>query len=130
MTSLDVTPDPTRRPFAGRRIHVGDLLLQGVAGLAAFAVTVLFVLVAWKIVDGSRLSISTFGLGFVGHVAWNPVPGREVYGAASFLFGTAVTSLLALSLAAPLALGVALFLTELAPSTLRGPVTALVETLA
>jgi phosphate transport system permease protein len=53
-----------------------------------------------------------------------------LYGAGSFLFGTAVTSLVALLLAAPLAIGVALFLTELAPSFLRGPVTALVETLA
>jgi phosphate transport system permease protein len=55
---------------------------------------------------------------------------KNVYGAASFLFGTAVTSLLALALAAPLALGIALFLTELAPRVLRAPVTALVETLA
>jgi phosphate transport system permease protein len=55
---------------------------------------------------------------------------KHVYGAGSFLFGTAVTSLVALALAAPLALGVALFLTELAPRRLRGPVTALVETLA
>lgn len=130
MTSLDVSPDSARRPFTGRRVRIGDLVLQGVAGLAALAVLVLVVSVAWKVVDGSRLSISTFGLGFVGHVAWNPVPGREVYGAASFLFGTAVTSLSALLLAAPLALGIALFLTELAPSGLRGAVTALVETLA
>jgi phosphate transport system permease protein len=58
------------------------------------------------------------------------VLGHELYGAGSFLFGTAVTSLVALLLAAPLAIGVALFLTELAPRFLRGPVTALVETLA
>src|SRR6185437_16908956 len=51
-------------------------------------------------------------------------------GAAVFLFGTAVTSLGALLLATPLALGIALFLTELAPGWIRGPVTALVETLA
>ena len=59
-----------------------------------------------------------------------PSPGREVYGAGSFLFGTAVTSFAALLLAAPLAIGIALFLTELAPRGLRAPVTALVETLA
>ena len=56
--------------------------------------------------------------------------GREVFGAASFLFGTAITSLIALALAGPLAIAVALFLTELAPRVLRAPVTALVETLA
>ncbi|HZT53187.1 MAG TPA: phosphate ABC transporter permease subunit PstC, partial [Gaiellaceae bacterium] len=70
----------------------------------------------------------TFGLGFVAHVGWDPVHLR--FGAGSFLFGTAVTSLGALLLAAPLALGIALFLSELAPRWLRGPVTALVETLA
>jgi phosphate transport system permease protein len=64
----------------------------------------------------------------VTRVAWDPV--KNVYGAGSFLFGTAVTSLFALAVAAPLAIGIALFLTELAPRRLRAPVTALVETLA
>jgi phosphate transport system permease protein len=67
-------------------------------------------------------------VGFVTRVAWDPV--KNVYGAGSFLFGTAVTSLLALAIAAPLAIGIALFLTELAPRRLRAPVTALIETLA
>jgi phosphate transport system permease protein len=111
-------------------VHLGDVLLQGVAALAAAATTILVGLIVWKVVDGSRLSIDRYGLGFVTHIAWNPVSGREVYGAASFLFGTAVTSFGALLLAAPLAMGVALFLTELAPRAVRAPVTALVETLA
>ena len=55
---------------------------------------------------------------------------KHVYGAGSFLFGTVVTSLVALAIATPLAIAIALFLTELAPRWLRGPVTALVETLA
>ena len=59
---------------------------------------------------------------------WDPV--KHVYGAGSFLFGTVVTSLAALAIATPLAIAIALFLTELAPRWLRGPVTALVETLA
>lgn len=81
-------------------------------------------------IDGARPSISRFGISFVWHDVWNPVVGREAYGAASFLFGTAITSFFALLLATPLAIGIALFLTELAPRPLRGPVTALVETLA
>jgi phosphate transport system permease protein len=118
MSSADLTTDVARRPLSGRRGHVGDLLLQTVAGLAALAATALVFVIAWKVVDGARLSLSTFGLDFVGRIAWNPVAGREVYGAASFLFGTAVTSLGALLLAAPLAMGIALFLTELAPRAL------------
>src|SRR5205085_7401021 len=80
------------------------------------------------VVSGAQLSLSTFGLGFVTHVGWDPVHLR--FSAGSFLFGTAVTSIGALLLATPLALGIALFLTELAPRWIRGPVTALVETLA
>ena len=130
MSTLDTTTDVARRSLSGRRARLGDLLLQGAAGLAALAALVLVGLIVYKIVDGARLSLSTFGLSFVWHVVWNPVQGREAYGAGSFLFGTAVTSIGALLLATPIALGIALFLSELAPRWIRGPVTALVETLA
>jgi len=130
MSSAELTPEVARRPFSGRRARFGDVLLQVVAGAAALGATALVALIVWKIVDGARLSLSTYGLHFITRVAWNPVLGREVYGAGSFLFGTAITSLFALLLAAPLAIGVSLFLTELAPDALRAPVTALVETLA
>ena len=130
MTSLDVTTDSARRPFPGRRARLGDLLLQGGAGIAALGALVLVGLIVWKMVQGSGLARSEFGLPFVWHAVWNPVYGREAYGAGSFLFGTAVTSIGALVLATPIALGIALFLSELAPRWIRGPVTALVETLA
>jgi phosphate transport system permease protein len=130
LSSAELTTEPTRRPFTGRRVHLGDLVLQSVAAAATLGAVSLVALIVWKIVEGARLSLSTYGLGFITQVAWNPVAGRELYGAGSFLFGTAVTSLLALLLAAPLALGIALFLTELAPNAIKAPVTALVETLA
>jgi phosphate transport system permease protein len=130
VTSLDLTTDAARRPFPGRRPRLGDLLLQGIAGLAALAALVLVGLIVWKVIEGARLSFSTFGLPFVWHNAWNPVLGHEDFGARSLLYGTAVTSFGALLLATPIALGIALFLTELAPRWIRGPVTALVETLA
>src|SRR6266581_586941 len=130
MSSAELTPEVARRPLTGRRARLGDLLLQLVAGAAAAAATVLVLLIAWKVILGARPAIARFGLHFVTHVAWNPVVGREVFGAASFLFGTVITSLFALALAAPLAIGCALFLTELAPRVLRAPVTSLVETLA
>ncbi|HZD88388.1 MAG TPA: phosphate ABC transporter permease subunit PstC [Gaiellaceae bacterium] len=128
MSTFDATGSDARRPFTGRRARPGDLLLQGVAALAALGATVLVVLIAYKVVDGARLSLSTFGLGFLTHTVWDPVHGR--FGAAEFLGDTALTSIGALVLATPLALGIALFLTELAPRWVRGPVTALVETLA
>jgi len=111
-------------------VRFGDLVLQVVAGAAALGTTVLVGLIVWKVIDGAWPAIQEYGLAFVTRVAWNPVIGHELYGAGSFLYGTAITSLFALLLAAPLAMGVALFLTELAPRFLRAPVTALVETLA
>ncbi|MFL5916555.1 MAG: phosphate ABC transporter permease subunit PstC [Gaiellaceae bacterium] len=128
MSTLDATSETARRPFAGRRARLGDVLLQGVAGTAAAGAVVLLGLIAYKVVEGSRLGLSTFGLGFLSRIGWDPVHNKM--GAAVFLFGAAVTSLGALLLATPLALGIALFLTELAPRWIRGPVTALVETLA
>ena len=122
--------DATAPRLSGRRYRPGDVSLQTVAAAAAAAACVLVGLIVWKVIDGSLPSIRAYGLPFVWHVAWNPVLGHELYGAGSFLFGTAITSLVALLLAAPLAIGVALYLTELAPRIVRGPVTALVETLA
>jgi phosphate transport system permease protein len=130
MSAADLTPETTRRPFTGRRVRFGDLVLQGLAGIAAAAATALVGLITWKLIEGAWPSVTTFGLHFITRIAWNPVVGKEVFGAASFLFGTAITSLIALALAGPLAIAVALFLTELAPRALRAPVTALVETLA
>jgi phosphate transport system permease protein len=128
VSTLDATGAPVRRPFSGRRTRPGDVLLQGVAGIAALGSVVLVGLIAYKVAEGSRLALSTFGLGFLTHLGWDVPHSR--FGAASLLFGTAVTSIGALLLATPLALGIALFLTELAPRWIRAAVTALVETLA
>jgi phosphate transport system permease protein len=128
LSVADYTPEATRRPLTGRRVRLGDLSLQAVAGAAAAAATFLVLLIAYKVVRGAEPAIVRYGVEFITRVAWDPV--KNVYGAGSFLFGTAVTSLLALAIAAPLSIGIALFLTELAPRALRAPVTALVETLA
>jgi phosphate transport system permease protein len=128
VSTFSATGEAARRPFSGRRARLGDVLLQCVAGTAAVGAVALLGLIAYKVVEGSRLALSRFGLGFLAHIGWDPVHNRM--GAAVFLFGAAVTSLGALILATPLALGIALFLTELAPRWIRAPVTALVETLA
>jgi phosphate transport system permease protein len=128
MSTFDATGITARRPVTGRRMRPGDILLQVVAGLAALGAIGLAALIAYKVVDGARLSLSTFGLGFLVHSNWDPVHGR--FGAAQFLGDTVMTSFGALVLATPLALGIALFLSELSPGWLRAPVTALVETLA
>jgi phosphate transport system permease protein len=128
VSTLETTTDAARPPPAGRGGPRRGPHLQGTAGIAAAGAFVLVGLIIYKVVQGARLSLSTLGLGFVTHVGWDPI--HLEFGAGSFLFGTAVTSIGALVLATPIALGIALFLSELAPAWIRGPVSALVETLA
>ena len=123
-------PAPDARKLTRRiAIRPGDLLLQLVTGAAALAATALVLLVAVQLFRDAWPAIQRFGFGFLKDSVWDPGQG-QVFGAASFIFGTILTSLIALALAAPLSIAIALFLTELAPRWLRGPVGALVEMLA
>ena len=124
-----MTAVPTEFP-AGRRFgdRIGDNTLKVLTGAAGVGVVVLIGAIAWKVIDGSTLSFSEFGLGFLVHSVWDPV--HNEFGALSFIYGTAVTSFIALLLAAPLAIGIALYLTELAPRAVREVIGALVEMLA
>jgi phosphate transport system permease protein len=85
-------------------------------------------LIATELVQNSRLSIAKFGIKFFFGHAWDPVNGD--FGALPFVFGTLVSSLLALIIAVPLAIGVAVFLTEMCPKALRGILSFLSELLA
>ena len=109
----------------GRR---ADRAFRYVTG--AFAVGALLTLAAMalEMIRASALSLRTFGPGFVTSSDWDPV--RETFGALPLLFGTVVSSLLALLLAVPVALGTAVALSQLAPRWLAGPLGFLVELLA
>lgn len=96
-----------------------------VCAVSLFAIVALIITV---LVLRSRLSLAQFGWRFFGHTAWDPVNGD--FGAFPFIFGTVATSLLALLFAVPLALGVAIFITELCPKLLRAPISFLTELLA
>jgi phosphate transport system permease protein len=110
------------------RFNPGDAVLYGVTLAAALSALVLLILIAREIIADAWPAMKEFGLGFLTSKTWDP--SNDVYGAATFLFGTALTSFGALLLAGPISLAIALFLTELAPRWLRGPVGALVEMLA
>ncbi len=100
------------------------------ASLTALALTLPLLLLALlaELVANARPAIERFGWRFLWTSVWDPV--AEVYGAAPMIFGTLASSALALLLAVPLALGVAIFLTEFAPGWMRKPVAFLVELLA
>ncbi len=82
----------------------------------------------YELVDQARPSYDKFGLGFVTGKVWNPV--TFTFGALPAIYGTLISSTLALVLAVPISLGAAIFLSELAPNWLRTPASYLIETLA
>ena len=129
MTST--TYEPAAAPESDLRrsgIRLGDLLFKGIAILAALAATVLLGLIAWKVLDLAWPAIQNFGLSFIWTEAWDPV--TQDFGALIFIYGTVVTSLIALVIATPLSIAIALFLTEIAPRRLAAPIATMVELLA
>jgi phosphate transport system permease protein len=105
-----------------------DAAFKWAATGAALTILALIALVGWKLSEGAHLAIAKFGFSFFASSDWNPV--TEQYGALPFIFGTLVSSLLALLIAVPLGVATALFLTDLAPQRLRQPIVMVIEMLA
>ena len=126
-TTYETTTAP-ESDLRRRGIRIGDLLFKGIAILAALAATVLLGWIAFKVVDLAWPAIQDFGLSFVWTEAWDPVTNQ--FGALIFIYGTVVTSLIALAIATPLSIAIALFLTEIAPRRLAAPIATMVELLA
>jgi len=97
-------------------------------GLFAGLVLLIVVAIGFELTRQSMLSITKFGLGFWKGTTWDPVSGE--FGALPFIWGTLYSSLLALIIAAPIALGIAIFISELCPQMLRQPLSYLTELLA
>lgn len=106
----------------------GDIVYRSLTTAFAVAIPVLLAFITWEVVAAAWPALRQFGFGFLTSSEWDPV--RNQFGAAPMIFGTIVSSLLALLLAAPLALGVAIFLSEFSPHWLRQPVSFLVDLLA
>jgi phosphate transport system permease protein len=109
---------------------LGDRVFASLCRGAGLLVLLLLGAIILTLFIGGLPVFREFGLSFLWSTAWNPAEGRENYGALVAVFGTVVTSVLAILMAVPLAFGVAFFLTELAPPWLRQPVGTAVELLA
>jgi phosphate transport system permease protein len=122
-------PSPIRE-FLSRRGNgkLADDTFSAAMLLCACSVFVIVAFIATMLVLRSKLSLMQFGLKFFSTSDWDPVSGT--FGALPFIYGTLATSFLALLIAVPLAMGVAVFLTELCPKALRGPISFLTELLA
>jgi phosphate transport system permease protein len=124
----EVTPDGQGIAALLTGAAIGDRAYRIVITLFAVCVPILLLLIAWEIGIAGWPAFREFGPGFLTSSTWDPV--RGVFGAAPAIYGTIVSSILALLIATPLALGVALFLSEFAPPWLRQPVAFLVDLLA
>ena len=125
---MSQTTQSTAAPLPPPRSHAADRTFRWAALVAALTVFALIALVGWELYTGSRLAIQKFGVSFLGSSTWDPV--SDVYGALPFIFGTLVSSALALVIAVPLGVATALFLTEMAPMRIRQPVITVIEMLA
>lgn len=111
-----------------RRLEHGDVIFRALTVIAGLVVVLTAIAIGYELWQNSSLPRIKFGLDFLATTNWDPV--IEDFGALPFLYGTLQTSFLALLIAIPIGLGVAIFLSELAPEWLRQPLGFLVELLA
>ena len=127
--STETAPTAAAAPAASlEQADYGDRVFKGLLTVAALAVPILLAFLVFELWDGARLAIGRFGFDFVTTSVWDPV--AEKFGALPLIFGTLASSLLALLIAVPLSLGVAIYLTEFAPKVVRQPVAFLIGLLA
>jgi phosphate transport system permease protein len=127
LAPMDVPAPPLSRTRS-LRDRLGDAALVALTAFAAALSVLVVAAIVWRVVDGAWPAIRAFHLAFLWHDAWNPVTSQ--FGARDFVVGTLVTSFGALVLATPVSIAIGLFLSELAPPALRGPIGTLIEMLA
>jgi len=111
-----------------RRFNYGDALVLGLVLLGATSIVLVLAGIVYVLTDHAWKSITEFGFGFFTGQTWDPV--KLKFGALPAIYGTVVSSLVGLAIAVPISLGVAIFLSEVAPRFIRVPVSFLVEMLA
>src|SRR6201987_2939392 len=110
------------------RLRLGDAAFRPLTRAAAIGVLVLVSAVIFSLFRGSIPALKTFGFGFLASERWNPV--TENFGALPAIYGTMITSFVAMLFAVPIGLMIAFFLTELCPLWLRRPIGIAIELLA
>jgi phosphate transport system permease protein len=108
--------------------RLGNILFGGSAWTFGILVLILLLAVMISLVIGAAPAFREFGISFVWTEVWNPV--KDHYGALSPLYGTLITSIIAMVIGVPVSLGIAIFLTELCPNYLKRPISTAVELLA
>jgi phosphate transport system permease protein len=122
------TPAPTDRAKALQRLRLGDDVFRHLTRIAAITVLVILTGIIISLIYGSIPALRAFGLKFLVTEVWNPVTNK--FGGIAAIYGTLVTSFIAMLIAVPVGLFIALFLTELCPMWLRRPIGIAIELLA
>src|SRR5512139_2820176 len=106
-----------------------DMSFSFITAVASFSVIVFIIGILYVLISESSLAIGKFGVvKFVTSTDWDPL--KESFGALTNIYGTAVTTILSLIIAIPVAIGIAIFITEISPNFLKGPIGAAIELLA
>jgi phosphate transport system permease protein len=107
----------------------GDIIFSSITAVASCTVIIFIAGILFVLLKESSLAIEKFGIiQFLTSTEWNPV--TESFGALTSIYGTVVTTVLSLLMAIPIALGIAVFVTEIAPNFLKGPIGVAIELLA
>jgi phosphate transport system permease protein len=107
-----------------------DNIFKILTAILATSALVILIITGYTLLGGSLPVLERFGISFFTGTQWNPVEGREVFGALPYLLGTLATSAIALLIGVPLSLGIAIFLVEMAPRSVRIPISYFVDILA
>ena len=116
------------RARALQRLRLADIVFKWLTRFSAIAVLLLLGGVIIALIEGSMMALKTFGFGFLVEAHWNPV--TDQFGAIAPIYGTVMTSFIAMLIAVPVGLMIAFFLTELCPMMLRRPIGIAIELLA
>jgi phosphate transport system permease protein len=119
---------PAELPDLRPRRQILDRLFRGSTLAAGAVILVILVLIAWTVTNKSVPAFRSEGIGFFTNRRW--APSNEVYGALSFIYGTAVTALIAVVISVPISVGIALFTTQVAPSWLKKWLVSLTDLVA
>ena len=111
-----------------KNLHRGDRVFRRLTLASAWLIVLMFAGLIWTLVSGAWPALVQYGIGFLFTQAWNPV--TEKFGALAAIYGTLVTSAIAMLIGIPVAFGIALFITELSPVWLKRPLATMIELLA
>lgn len=113
-----------------RKFLLGDNIFKFLTIIFASSVIAILFLMTLSLINGSIPVLNKFGLDFITGVNWDPVIERENFGILPYLLGTFVTSMIALAIGVPISFGIAIFLAEIAPNTVRTIFSFIIELLA